>query len=493
MCLLTGMGLGASAAEGPLLLPSGQPPAALAGIPDWPNAHVVALDASGARAAAAFVEQGARDRTRVVVSRPERNDLWEAALAGEVLRLAFDPTREHLYALALRRGKREVRDAALWDLDLEAHHATRAVTLPLSAADLAVLSDGSALLVAVEDQIRSVLLPRPRSGPLVFVPGANLSLAALPGSDRILVGQQERILLLALGDPHDVQGLPARASLLVPAPPRQLVSSPDGRAALALLESGEVWRVDVGEDLRAVPLGEAAWITWLGSARRNPEAPAEEKLASASAPPPRETAPAAVPEPPAPAPPRPPASPPAVLEPSEAQAEAPAPAPSAESEPIARETPTPTAPATQPQEILPRASSPVPPPPAAPAPPEPVPLTAAQVSGRLEGAWSGQLYVVFFGPDNIFREAARVPVARDGSWGVSNLPAGRYRLLVQAEEADAVVVTQPPFVVLDLGAVPATRLPPWHVVRILRPRSSAHTGAPGSARGSAQQYHGSVR
>lgn len=95
--------------------------------------------------------------------------------------------------------------------------------------------------------------------------------------------------------------------------------------------------------------------------------------------------------------------------------------------------------------------------PPAPAAPAAAPVAdGAQVRGTVRDAAADlQISVVFLGPDNILREAKRARVAPDGTWQVSGLPAGRYRIQLDAG-GSRVLVTEPPFQTVEIGQGPAS-------------------------------------
>jgi hypothetical protein len=120
---------------------------------------------------------------------------------------------------------------------------------------------------------------------------------------------------------------------------------------------------------------------------------------------------------------------------------------------------------------------------------EEVPVAAAEESGREPGAAAGReeghdagvgrvtgsisgphpphdLFVVLFGPNNMVREAARVPVDREGRWEIEGLAPGRYRVQLDAG-GSTVLVTDPQFRVLDLKEGEAPGSLDFRVVREL--------------------------
>ena len=57
--------------------------------------------------------------------------------------------------------------------------------------------------------------------------------------------------------------------------------------------------------------------------------------------------------------------------------------------------------------------------------------------------------VVLRGPNNILHEAQRVKPKSDGTWRASGLQPGRYRVQLDGG-GDSVLVTDPPFLVVDV-------------------------------------------
>jgi hypothetical protein len=73
---------------------------------------------------------------------------------------------------------------------------------------------------------------------------------------------------------------------------------------------------------------------------------------------------------------------------------------------------------------------------------------------------------VLLGPDNVLREAKRITPESDGSWSASALPPGKYRVQLDGG-GDRVLVTDPPFLMVDVeksGTVDAGVI---HVLRAL--------------------------
>ena len=92
----------------------------------------------------------------------------------------------------------------------------------------------------------------------------------------------------------------------------------------------------------------------------------------------------------------------------------------------------------------------------------------AQVRGTVHNAAPDLVIrVVFLGPDNLLREAARVRPGSDGHWEISGLPVGRYRVQLDAGGARA-LITEPPFRTLEIGDAPgAAQRADFRVARTL--------------------------
>jgi len=77
--------------------------------------------------------------------------------------------------------------------------------------------------------------------------------------------------------------------------------------------------------------------------------------------------------------------------------------------------------------------------------PEPSAATFAQLRGRIEGADRDRVEaVVLLGPDNLLREAARIPPDADGRYSASGLAPGHYRVQLDGGGSRA-LVTRPAF------------------------------------------------
>jgi hypothetical protein len=81
---------------------------------------------------------------------------------------------------------------------------------------------------------------------------------------------------------------------------------------------------------------------------------------------------------------------------------------------------------------------------------------APQLRGAIkEHDPSAVVAVVILGPNNMLHEAARVVPGPDGSWSVSGLAAGKYRVQLDGG-GRRVLVTDPPFLLIDVEAEGST-------------------------------------
>jgi hypothetical protein len=366
----------------------------------------LALSPDRTRAAAAVSPSGAA-RGVVRLAAAGEPGSAEVHLPGLVRSLVFGYDSINLYVLVQRVGKRPRPETELLRIDVRAPgKVRREMSLPATAGSLTRAAHDRALLVGSQNEIRAILLPELRSGPLFRVPGLNLSLGAVPGTTRVVVGQRDRILVVDLADRPGLDGTPARASLPTDGPVTGLGISADGTRALARLGDGRL--ISLGLDpLRVSPESE------------RPIAGEPESVAST---------PGAEPQEPTPPPARPPTA-------------------------VAPETPGSPPP------------PPLPVPPGVPPSPQPGSASAALVQGTLEGpAYREVVAVVLLGPDNLLREAARVRPALDGTWWASGLVPGTYRVQLDSG-GTRVVLSEPPFqTVLVSGAL--VTVPPFQVVGV---------------------------
>jgi hypothetical protein len=424
----------ASGAEGPLVIPPDAPPASLAALAPFQDALAVAVSSDAALAAAALAHPEKAKSSLVRIS--GGGEVRDVEVRGKLRTLHFDPDGRTLFAIAYRPGsKDDVREAWLLRIDVETSKVARSVTLPTTARDIDVWVTGGALVVACRDEIRTVLLPQVRSGPLFWIGGDNRAVASLPGGNYSLVGRDTEILLINLSDPQGRDPLPVRDRAPTAAAVATLAASPDGTAALALLDNGAVLEVSI-DPFEVKEGGTAGLIAWLG----RPEPPA---LPPAAVAPPAETAPDAD------SAPSPTDAAPTVVEPV-------APVP-----PVVPE-PAPPAPAVEPEPEISETSE-----------PEPVADAAGPDRGELEGRLTGEavsevVAVVLLGPDNITREAARVEPGADGSWVAVDLAPGRYRVVLDGG-GSRVLASDPAFRQSPVVAGIRIEVPEIEVLRAIDP------------------------
>jgi hypothetical protein len=463
MLTIVGAALAAAAAapaDGPLRVPPDDLPASMAALAPFQDALAVAVSHDAALAAAAFLHPG-KAKSSLVRIAGGGEPVRDVDVRGMLRSLRFDTDGGILFGIAHRPGKRDSHEAWLILIDVATLKVTRSVTLPETARDLDTWVNGGALLVACRDEVRTVLLPQVRTGPLFWVGGTNHAVASLPGGDFVLVGQDSQILLVNLADPQGRDPLPVRDRFATTAAVASLAASPDGTAALARLENGEVLEISV-DPVRVDTTGNADLIAWLGRPVSAEPAPSEagatvvESDATVTTPAPEVPPPTVTTEPP------PSEDLPAPVEPGPA-----VPAPGSESG-ASESPPTVQEPSavTAAQEV----PSPGPGDPA-PTPDEgATPATSAdrgELEGRVTGAAASEVVaVILLGPDNITREATRVRPAPNGSWVAVDLVPGRYRVVLDGG-GDRVLASDPSFRQSRVVAGIRIEVPPIEALRAI--------------------------
>jgi len=374
------------------------PPAILEEIAEDPGLTNVTLTTDGSVAAASIVQQlkELKFRSTIQLYRSGTDGPAQVTMSGVVRDLLFGPGGESLFALFHLPSKKRPGDVDLLMIDATSLKTKRRLRMPPSALGLAYWPDGEALLIICAHEIRSVLLPDLRSGPLYRLIGVNTSATVLDGA-RLLVGREDGLSLIDLRDPPGEDEMPVRLRIDTDQPVVQLAANRDGSSILVRMLEGGIASVDLAARALVPDLGDGVLPIRPWPLRESVPGLPQEFEAIAQAPP---------------APP-PPSEPEPELE--------------AEIEVVVEE-PT----------VVP---PPVPVENAGPAP---------QVAGRLSGPGAEEVSaVVLFGPDNILREATRVTPDGDGRWQVDDLQPGRYRIQLVAD-GDRVPVADPPFHVVEI-------------------------------------------
>ena len=405
----------------PILIPGDSRPASVDALGPLEGVEAFGLSGDSALAAGAFPSTRDLQRSVLRIARAGESPR-EVNLPGSAVALLVASAGDAVLVVVRELGRKgEILGVRLVRIDTGTLKATDSAPLPATTRGIAFRGGGDAILTASRDEVRTFLLPALTSGPLFRVLGDNRGVAPLAGSSRLLVAQAARLVVIDVTSPQTREGLPIVDQAALSGPPRSVTSSPDEPAALLLQEDGTVSRVEV-DPLRVDPAGRAVAIAWPG-----------------------------VPPAPAPAPPEPsPAVPEAVT-----VAAAPAP-PSPPTEPLP--PPAPEVAAAQPV-----ASAP-PPAPEAPA----IALPSGSLSGRIDGTAAAEVIALAaLGPDNILKEAARVPPSPDGRWRIDGLPPGSYRV-VALGEGGRVLICDPPYLSAKVGPEAGTESPVMHVLRAAR-------------------------
>lgn len=381
-----------SAAADPVVVP-GEVPSALVALGDLTRVTAIAVSPDGSRAAAAFPAGKEDDETRVAVAGLAEG--W--ILDGKALVLRWSPSERRLLALVEKIGRKGRRSAFLDAIDVEQPgRRPQRIVLPESARGLDVRSSDSLLVIASEGDLRTFDSETLRSGRIYALAGENLSVAFVPGGERVLVGRMDGVVRVDLSAPQGREGMPVETRAATDVPIVEIVVSPSAERALARVEDGRLFEIRV-EPLDATATGRTATaLAWPGTA----------------APVPIEPAPLRPPEP--------------VLETAPPPPE---PVPEAPLPPVAEE------------------------PPPAPVVEEPAPaLPSGQVAGRITGEGRGEVVAVrLLGPDSVIREAKRVPLNPDGTWSADGLLPGAYRVVVDGGP-DRVLRSEPAFRTIRVDA-----------------------------------------
>jgi hypothetical protein len=383
----------------------------------------VTVSADGTRVAWAF-PSGSKGQSEIHRSAGTADSDETTTVRGQLRDLLFLQDGR-LLALLHRPAKKWEGDTHLVSWAPGTQKVESVMRLPPSSSDLDHWPARNGIVIACRNEIRTLLEPDLRSGPVFMVPGTNLALTTLGSSSFVWVGQDAGLFLVDLDAPSGREPMTVLAQQPVPAPVAELADFPDGSTTLVRLADGRLYRAALdppgfeagGSARHIVRLAKSTGGPPIASAERRP------------APAPAVVAVAALPEEP----------------------DVPAPKPVPEPE-VAPETPVGTA-VEQPKTEPPAA--PLVEEPAATAEPDPVDETrpAYQLHGRIRGTVALVHEIVLLGPDNILLEAARLRPDEQGRWGIEHLAPGRYRVQVDGG-GDRVLVADPRFVIVEVGTEP---------------------------------------
>ncbi len=374
-------------------------------VPD--GATIVAVTPDGLRTAFALPSPENRNERTVVHWSGEAPDGCRSVeLPGIVRDLTYVTAESVLFALQHKPGKNSRGETHLTRIDMGTCRFKRELLMPESASGLTHWPRESSLLVASRDEVRTVRLPALRSGPLFRIPGPNRKIEVLGGS-RVLVGQTESVILIDLSDPPTRESMPIRSSWIMPSP---IVS-------IDAWGNGQVWVATEADWPIFEPLSEFE--------------PGQIGIPLVTVTP----------------------------KPLTPQPDEPAPATEVRVDKIVkRESPVPIE-RMEPVEQI-----------AAATPPTPIPEPTAakhQVFGRIQGSVADSVVaVVLSGPNNLLREAARLPLDDGGNWFVDGLAPGPYRIQLDGG-GGRVVVSDPPFLILEVQGEAGIEAPSIRAVRIL--------------------------
>jgi len=405
---------------------SPEPPLVL-GQQDLPaGIEALAISPDGLRMAYARPVDGKKGFSDIVWTEASRQST--VTIPGTIRDLVFLADNLTVLGLQFRPAKKREGDTFVFSWD-GGPKTRRIMRVPPSSNDLDRWPGGNAILFVCRNEIRTLLPPDLRSGPLFSFPGDNFAVTSLGSSSYVVVGQTEALFLLDLSVPSGRESMPVLSHQPVPARVAALADYPDGDEVLVRLIDGRLFRASF-DPPAFEQAGSADRIAGLAKAADGPVLPF--------------TAAVEIDEP----------------ETTETTEPEPAPASEVTEEPppviVAETTPAANA-ATEAEETTTQAET-------KPAPEQPQrDATVHQIEGRIVGAVDLVEAVVLLGPDNILREAARVQPRQDGTWVVDGLDPGRYRVQLDGG-GDRILVAQPRFLMVDVGDAP-TRAPEIEAVR----------------------------
>jgi len=427
------------------------------------------LDLSGGVTAVAFAPDGNQavlaspdpkkeNRTLLRLYTVGQPEPAQINLPGVVRSLLYERDGQDVFAILFRPAKKRLGDAELLHISVPEMKSKGIMRLPPTSAALDYWAAQDSLLIPARNEIRTIRVEGLRSGPLYRIPGYNLAIASLAASDVVLIGREDGLMLIDLGDPPGEEAMPVRESVATPGPVVGLAATAEGTAALARLPDGRMYEVSL-QPLSVSEAGSGAAVASLtkGTSRE-----------------PIELAPLPVPEPPAESveiaePPLGAAA--ATVAAGETDtAEPPAPEPSASA--VDEEPPPPVAPIDEPPPVEPEPPAETPPPPETEAPPSAEPdwseSDAPQLWGRLTGPASAEVdEIVLLGPNSILREAARVR-PQDGIWKAEGLDPGRYQVQLAAG-GNKVLISEPRVALVEVADTGSIEAATFNVLRSLVP------------------------
>jgi len=206
---------------------------------------ILVFDLTGNRAVGAMPQGEKGQRSVVMFYSTADTEVVAVEVPTQVRALLFSRDDLSVFAIMRKDSKRGEGETFLAQIDPGAAKAKRLVRLPHSAVDLDYWPAHDSLLVSCRNEIRTLLLPEMRSGPLYRVRGNNRAVASLPGSNLILVGQDERLLLVDLDATHGKEEMPVQGELPLPQPVHTISAAPDGSYALVTLADDSVQTINV--------------------------------------------------------------------------------------------------------------------------------------------------------------------------------------------------------------------------------------------------------
>jgi hypothetical protein len=228
-------------------------PSALDRIENPERLTILAIDRSGEHAVGVMPADDKGERSVVMFYAAADPEVVAVEVPTQVRALLLSRDDLSVFAIMRKDSKRGEGETFLSLIDPGSAKAKRLLRLPHSAVDLDYWSAHDSLLVSCKNEIRTLLLPEMRSGPLYRVRGNNRAVASLAGGNLILVGQDDGLLLVDLDATHGKEEMPVQSEIPLPQPVNSISAAADGSYALVTLADDSVQTVNIDTLMPAAP------------------------------------------------------------------------------------------------------------------------------------------------------------------------------------------------------------------------------------------------
>jgi hypothetical protein len=402
----------------------------LDGLGDLSVASAVAVASGGAGVAAAYPE-GKDGRDSILMLRgSDGNAVEQLRIPGEVRSMVFADGGTTLLAVVAKRSKRRPPETYLASIELDSLRPRRLVSLPHTATDVDFWPDNGSIVFTAQNELRTFRYPELSSGPLYRILGRNLAFAHLGGS-QFVVSNERGLLIVDLSDRPGEEEMPARARL-DPGATVVEIAVLETAPRIAARREGDNPPIRIELPPLSPPTSPELEAARSGKQRATPDD-------AASGPDATETSESSTAD----------ASPTDTEAGTDGGTATKTEPVVAEIHPAAEADPHSTSEteATRPIEV-------------------PDGLDASIVGRVADVAADVEVLVLAQGPDNLLREASRVPVQPDGTFVFVGLAPGSYRLVLDAG-GRRLIESDPPFQIVRVEDVdsPVTA-EPFHILRI---------------------------